>query len=226
MTVGFTTSWRSLSNKMRVSFHFNDFSVSVVSRTIISACPFNEMIESQVERWVHRHVKSSAMMSNLESLYHIPSLAKLLSQREPTCVQGSTENTTDTRGGETYIICKSVHWFRWTTDCFHIVIWPVFGFQISELYVVRVGIENEGFPSTVDSYEIIMSEMERQYTFNKQSHLLQRLVHPMDQQERKSRQLPLWSPSWLQSLRENQLFTSVQRSCLLPLLERSWTDPL
>jgi len=68
------------------------------------------MIGSQVEGWAH-HVKvekDSVMIFDLESLCHLPSLAKLLSQREPTCVQGSTENI-DSRGEETYIICKSVH---------------------------------------------------------------------------------------------------------------------
>jgi len=80
---------------------------------MILGCPFNEMIASQVEKWAHLYVKvekSSVMMFDLESLCRIASLAKLLSQREPTCVQGLTENMTDLRGeGETYIICKSIH---------------------------------------------------------------------------------------------------------------------
>jgi len=95
-----------------VSFHFNDFSVSIVSRTIIVRCLFDEMIASQVEKWAHLYVKvekSSVVMFDLESLCRMPSLAKLLSVREPTCMQGLTENMADSRGEETYIICESVH---------------------------------------------------------------------------------------------------------------------
>jgi len=72
-----------------------------------------EIIASSIEKWAHLYVnaeKSSVMMFDLESLCRMPSLAKLLSLREPTCVQELTENMADSkREEETYIICESVH---------------------------------------------------------------------------------------------------------------------